>query len=514
MIVIFHQNQKVTGVETADLTNENFGGRAVVGVLLELSERFPDKILVWCHQSMKKWLNKTQIPLLFHHRKFLFSYHSPDKNFFDDAIGYVEDSPYVHVLKKVTYGTWQMSGTVGAAYGSLITAISGSNIDGDLDYFLNSAAKLAVPHGLMCFSEPSLLTGTPVFSATQASTAALYKFVRQHYKVEWIFLLFFNLLVYRRKLTLWGLFLGLFQKRKHFDSTKLDVISIQSTKSVIDSQKVDVLIPTIGRKAYLHEVFKQLASQTLKPANVIVIEQNPLPGSTSDLDFISDSWPFAVKHRFIHTPGACNARNIGLALIESEVCFLADDDIIFGDRLLEEAIGTMKMTGSEVVLMACLNPDQPLVSKAPVQFAAFGAGHAFVKSSVLKGLEFNMGYEFGFGEDADFGMQLRRRGFPVLYASSQKITHLKAPIGGFRTKPALRWKSEPIQPKPSPTVMLYHLLYDTPSQLRGYKTTLFFKTLSKNPLKVFSSVKTFRKKWATSVKWANVLRAESGNGGN
>ena len=67
-----------------------------------------------------------------------------------------------------------------------------------------------------------------------------------------------------------------------------------------------------------------------------------------------------------------------------------------------------------------------------------------------------MGFEFGFGEDADFGMQLRNQGYDVLYLPEPEILHLKAPIGGFRTKPVLQWQNESIQPKPSPTVMLYH----------------------------------------------------------
>jgi hypothetical protein len=58
--------------------------------------------------------------------------------------------------------------------------------------------------------------------------------------------------------------------------------------------------------------------------------------------------------------------------------------------------------------------------------------------------------------DNDFGMQLRNQGVDVLYLPEPKILHLKAPVGGFRTKPKLAWENDEIQPKPSPTVMLFH----------------------------------------------------------
>ncbi|WP_367175042.1 glycosyltransferase family 2 protein, partial [Flavobacterium sp.] len=127
----------------------------------------------------------------------------------------------------------------------------------------------------------------------------------------------------------------------------------------------------------------------------------------------------------------------------------------------------------------------------------------------FKGLKFNTAYEFGFGEDNDFGMQLRNRGFDILFISTSRILHLKAPTGGFRTKPVVKWQEDSIQPKPSPTVMLFRLLYDTKEQLLSYKVILFFKNLNKNfifnPIKY---MKLFRKKWNRSIFWASELNKQ------
>ena len=127
---------------------------------------------------------------------------------------------------------------------------------------------------------------------------------------------------------------------------------------------------------------------------------------------------------------------------------------------------------------------------------------------IVKDLKFNEVYEFGFGEDTDFGMQIRNKGYDVIYLPEPSITHLKAPMGGFRTKPVLEWHSETITPKPSPTVMLFLLMHKTKQQLYGYKTILFFKYYKvqsiKNP---FAYYRMFQKQWQMSMKWAKILES-------
>ena len=121
-----------------------------------------------------------------------------------------------------------------------------------------------------------------------------------------------------------------------------------------------------------------------------------------------------------------------------------------------------------------------------------------------------MGYEYGFGEDADFGKQLRNQGYDVLFLPEPEILHLKAPVGGFRTKTVLQWQNESVQPKVSRTVTSYLILHNSQEQLCGYKTILFFKYYKyqkiKNPIRYF---RIFRKQWDQSVFWANELKKKS-----
>lgn len=513
MIIFYHKKSKITEIVSTETVNfSNKTNQNIVDVLLDFADKFRNEILIWCHESERNNLNISEIKTLFHHKKLLFSYTSSVNNYFDRRLGYIEDSPFIKINKEVRYATWQMSSQVGAVHASVLNASKKSlTTESNFDYFLNSFAKRALPHGLFCYSEPKLLLETKVMeSKSESNLHGLFRFTKQHYKTQWVFLLFFNLLLFEKQFSIMPMVISLFYRRRTFNPDLLEQIALESNKKLIEHGTIDVLIPTIGRKNYLLNVLNNLATQTYLPINVIIIEQNPDGKSFSDLNFIQDqSWPFAIKHHFIHQTGACNARNIGLPMIESEFTFFADDDIVFENNLLEKAMQTFQKTGNEVVLVACYLESQTVIPQPPKQFTVFGAGHAFVKSACFKGLKFNMAYEFGFGEDNDFGMQLRNRGFDILYISTSKILHLKAPIGGFRTKPFVQWQEDSIQPKPSPTVMLFRLLYDTKEQLRNYKVTLFFKNLNKgfifNPVKY---IKLFRKKWVRSIFWANEVNKQ------
>ncbi|MBS1534288.1 MAG: glycosyltransferase family 2 protein [Bacteroidetes bacterium] len=510
MIVIYHNQNRIVEVSSAVKADFSvYVGQKITAGLFAIAIQFPDEVLVWCDQEEKENLNLEAISGFFHHTKAIISYCRYRGAYLDHFLGYVEATPYFNINKKVHYGTWQMSSQVGAVHASvLITVKDQVNLKDNFDYFLNSLAKLAMPFGLLCYSEPALLLdGSELKNSCKSDYYELFRFVKQHYKRRWTFLLFFNLLYFEKRLLLMPLLYSFLYRKRSFDPSGLNKILIQSNRNIIEHKTIDVLIPTIGREQYLRDVLELLAKQTFLPRNIIVIEQNPDPNSTSNLDYLwQQQWPFQIKHKFIHQTGACNARNIGLELVESEFCFLADDDLFFEHNLIENAMNAFETISNEVFMVACHLKEQTIQSMPPKQFPVFGSGAAFVKSSCLKNLSFRRGYEFGFGEDIDFGMQLRNHGFDVIYLSTFKILHLKAPMGGFRTQPVLRWQNEVFQPKPSPTMMLFHLLHQSPEQINSYKTTLFINTFERKYwIKPLHYYRIFKKKWNTSMYWAKQL---------
>jgi glycosyltransferase involved in cell wall biosynthesis len=509
MIVIYHQNNRVCRV--FDYDNQKklvFAASSIAKVLMQTAEEHPERLLLWCHLLCQNELNRMIFPELFHHKKLLLSYNHKE-NYFPSAIGYIEETPFINVNKKVSYPTWQMSGLVGGIHASvLITLRKEVILKNNFDYFLCSVAKLGMPLGLLCYSEPRLLMNeVKILAAPKASIFVLFKFVKQHYKSIWVFLLFLNILIYEKKVPFFSfLFSWFYRKRKW--TIGLDEISVQSTLQVVEQASIDVIIPTIGRKEYLYDILCDLRNQTHFPKNVIIVEQNSLTDSVSELDYITnEKWPFVIKHTFTHKAGACNARNIALQQVESEWIFLADDDIKIDVNFIQQALFNMNEFVIKAAIFSCLFEGQKNNYSTISQTTIFGSGCSIIKKINSENLKFKESLEFGYGEDTEFGLQLRNIGTDIIYFPEPSILHLKAPIGGFRIKPVLLWSAEKNQPKPSPSVMLLKQSYDTKQQIQGYKLFLGLKLFSdKGWRKPIGFLVTFQKQWEASLYWANQLK--------
>jgi glycosyltransferase involved in cell wall biosynthesis len=513
MVLIYHNGENVVEMSNAGVSSVvKHKGTSIAAVLFEIAQDYPEELLVWCHLSLKEQLHSAAIENLFHHKKLMLSYSPATTPFLDQNIGYIDASLFIQAHKKVSYATWQTSSFVGGVYAEVLLALNKSiPLDKNFDYFLCSLAKLAMSKGLLCYSEPLLLRQKVEVAPMQTSRFTLFRFVKQHYKTQWIFLLLLNLFLYERKFPFLPFLFSLFYKNRNEANINLDFIKMHSFRKVVNQGTVDVIIPTIGRKSYLHDVLKDLKGQTYLPMNVIIVEQNPDEDSISELDYLTaEEWPFTIKHTFTHQAGACNARNIALAQITSEWVFFADDDIRIDTDFIQKTLEEINKYGVKTVTLRCFQKGEKKTYFTVFQWVTFGSGCSMVFTESLQYCRFKMGYEFGFGEDGDFGMQLRNQGQDVLYLPEPSILHLKAPVGGFRTKPVLQWQNDDIQPKPSPTIMLYQLLHNTPVQTNGYKTTLFFKYYGlqkiKNPIRYYFN---FQKQWESSVFWANELKRQN-----
>jgi GT2 family glycosyltransferase len=512
VIIIYHQNNKIVEVNSEG-ENILFSQKSIAINLFQIAEQYPESLIVWCQLDLKSNLNYTKLTEIFHHKKIMASYNLSANSFFSEEIGYADLSLFLNIKKGVTYPTWMMSTHVGGIHAEVLNTLKNQvTKDSNFNYFLHSIAKLAMPLGLYCYSESRLLKSCDViFPKFKNDNFLLFRFIKQHYKTRWTFLLFLNLFLYERKFAFLPLFSSLFYRKRYLKNDLLQVEN-QSQKKVVLEGTLDVIIPTIGRKKYLYDFLKDLASQNYLPKNVIIVEQNPSTDSVSELDFIeSNNWPFYIKHIFTHKTGACNARNLALAEINSEWVFMADDDIRIDENFLEEAFEVIKKDGAEQVTFGCYAPDYSESKKIKFRFQSsnFGSGCSIVKSKNIESVSYNSSFEFGYGEDNDYGMQLRNQGSDVIFSPRPEIIHLKAPIGGFREKFVLAWNNDLIQPKPSPTVMLYNLLNVTKQQLKGYKTTLFFKFYrvqkTKNPIRYYNNYKI---QWDRSLYWANKLNSK------
>ncbi len=421
------------------------------------------------------------------------------------SFGYVEDSPFINTDSTNKYPTWVLNGDLVAIHSSLINKLP-------LDFFQKrtfrynvlSLSKLLRGQGITCTQLPVLEDFKNRLK--DISTESLYAFVSQHYKKRWIFLLLINHIIYDHRVPLYAFAKALFLKLRKCD---VDVFSLQNVHNINEQSMLeyDVIIPTMGRSTYLENVLDDLNNQTITANKIIIYEQNPKTNSISDLDFLQQKdYKFNIEHIFTHQTGACNARNKAISLSVAEWVLLFDDDVRIDTDFSSEVAKFLDNTTFKCVTFACLQQGEKETMKAYKQWESFGSGCSIVHRDVLEKCSFDMALEHGYGEDVDYGMQVRRAGYDVIYAPQIQISHLKAPMGGFREKHLFPWQDERIKPKPSPQIMYHRTKNYTTEQLKGYKLVLFFKTFgtskTKNP---FTHFKRFQEAWNVSKKRASQL---------
>jgi GT2 family glycosyltransferase len=507
MIKLIHDDHKV--IQVVGIKSDlEFSKLSISKAMIKIATDSPEELLIWSHYKAYKDLNLNEIPHIFHHKKIMASF--APSNYLGKEVGYLEDSPFIKINRKVNYPTWQMSSLVGGVNTSVINAIARQiKPNKDFDYFLNSFAKLAMPQGIFCYANPFLLKKKiETVIVPKAKVSKVFQFTAEHYKRRWTVLLLLNLFIFKKQIYGLSWLKSLFFKRILLNEGSFNHLKIESSIKVELKKRIDVIIPTIGRKKPLYDVLKDFSRQTILPKRIIVIEQNPNKDATSELDYIyQDKWPFEILHKFIHQTGACNARNIALDLVQNEWTFLADDDNRFDKYLIEKIFNKIQRYNLTCVTTAYVQNHEANQNPYVSQTTTFGAGNTFVKTNLLninKEIRFGKGYEFGYGEDIDFGMQLRNKGCDIIFTPKPCILHLKAPVGGFRTTFKMAWENERIKPKPSPTIMLYKLNHVSKEQLASYKLNLFLKNI--NFRRPVSDFRKFQQQWDLSTKWAKKIQ--------
>lgn len=485
MIFIEHDGNKVT--------SSAYQGQPLVSSLYALSIENPDEFLLVYkdHKDRDRFLSQAQG--IISKTSIISSYNPLNTDF-----GYVEDKPFIPTNDEVIFPTWKKGTAMFLVHASLLNQVSSQlSSSNNYLYWLNSLGKLTRPLGVLNYQLP-ITVKTETFGISQ-----LYKFVKQHYKRRWTIHLLLCHLYYEKKFPLYAFAKAQFYKKR---SLSLDMLSLQQSLEIIDGTPLnyDVIIPTIGRKEYLKKVLEDLNNQKITPSQVIIIEQNPDPNQISELAYLNnENWNFKIIHKFTHITGACGARNAGIALSNSPWLLFFDDDVRIKTDFMNKVENFIQKTNARCVTFACIQKDEKETMQAYKQWESFGSGCSIVHREIFSQCSFDMALEHGYGEDLDYGMQVRNLGKDVIYAPQIQMLHLKAPVGGFRNPHVFPWKEETVQPKPSPQIMYFRKKNLTLEQLQGYKIMQFFKSFgffnTKNPYKHF---KRFKRAWNQSEKWA------------
>lgn len=463
MIVLFHSNNLVVDCENY---SRDIIGKNIISVILEISNSNKKSRISWIDNKYRASVNYELLDQCGVNDLYFFN---PMKSeFISKEIGWIDfKSSFLNVNKSVRYATWQVSSCIGSAFGEVISNFHWNEESIDFSYFCSMLGFHALKKGVFTLSVPELINGNAFEeSQNEISSNDFFMFVRSNYTTKQYCLLFIAYLLFQRKLLLFPFIRNLrFASKTRYSSNYYPNISSENTNDCT----VDVIIPTLGRESYILDTLMDLNAQTLIPKRVIIVEQVSPENEKLKYRSLADvSWNFELVHFVIGDLGACNARNLALQNVTSEWSFLADDDIRIMPETLAGVIGYLHESGGSAASLASYKIGEKIdVKENPFFWSEFSSGCSIVKSNLLEGLEFRRCFEFGFGEDTDFGFQLRNSGCPVLYYNKFPVFHLKAPVGGFRTRVIRPWSNDIIDPKPEPTVSLCALMNYNRYQIQG-----------------------------------------------
>lgn len=203
-------------------------------------------------------------------------------------------------------------------------------------------------------------------------------------------------------------------------------------------QRVSVLIPTLDRYLYLFRVLEQLRAQTVRPWEIIVVDQTEAARR-------DPSWP----QRFADLPlrtlwrdvaGQSSARNAGLRHATGDAVLFLDDDDEIGADLVEQHLDCLNRSGMDA---SCGVAEEAGSGPLPHEFTIRRAADVFPTNNTLlrrtalhaSGL-FDLAFEHGPRADADLGMRLTLSGARLLLNPAARVMHLHAPRGGLRSHKA------------------------------------------------------------------------------
>lgn len=211
-----------------------------------------------------------------------------------------------------------------------------------------------------------------------------------------------------------------------------------SNANIPSEPKVSVLIPTIDRYPYLRTLLNQLRQQTVKPLEIIIVDQTPLERRETSLADEFNDLPLRIIYR--DQPGQCSSRNAGLYQARGDFILFLDDDEEVPPTLIEDHLKTLERFQADVSSGVA---DEVGAGPLPEAFTylrvsdVFPMGNTLIRKDVLyrSGL-FDLAYERGQRADGDLGMRVYLSGALMVLNPNIRILHHHAPRGGLRVHKA------------------------------------------------------------------------------
>lgn len=199
--------------------------------------------------------------------------------------------------------------------------------------------------------------------------------------------------------------------------------------------RVSVLIPTVNRYPYLRVLLNQLRNQTIKPFEIIVVDQTEINERDKNIQYEFSDLP--LKWLELDQAGQCSSRNLGLQKSKGNFILFIDDDDEIPEDLIELHLKSLKSNTTNVSNGVANEDGQ---DKLPENFTfmrisdVFPTNNTMIKKEVLsKSGLFDLAYDRGQRADGDLGMRIYLSGERMILNPEIVVLHHHAPQGGLRT---------------------------------------------------------------------------------
>jgi glycosyltransferase involved in cell wall biosynthesis len=353
----------------------------------------------------------------------------------------------------------------------------------------------ALSLGAIIDYRPELMQGLKPKPAAETPLQDLYAFLYRHYGLRWTQYLVarrsLSTLRFTRELRAMQNAQSVCERHPRSPGVPVNYHITEPELDQLARAQVTVIIPTLGRYEYVLGALNSIRKQTIRPAQVIVVDQNPIDQRQPQVyDGYKD---LNLQVIWQDERGQSLARNTGLAAARSQYVFLFDDDSIAQPDLIEQHLIPLMSGYVDVSTGVAIPPPPeeyilPPNCRYPRLAQTFDTGNAMLSLDLARqmgGLDRN--YDFGPGTDADFGTRLYLAGYRILHNPKAIRIHFKAPSGGLRIHGAYKYNTDAglLAPFPPVTRSYYALRYLNTQQRREVAFLTFM--LSKFPKKIRSS---------------------------
>ena len=207
------------------------------------------------------------------------------------------------------------------------------------------------------------------------------------------------------------------------------------------SSNVTVVIPCFNDGAFINEAIQSILNQTLKPDQIIVVDDGSEDDTKAVLKAIKED---TVTVMFQSNTGVSSARNVGISQAETDYILTLDADDIFEPTFMEKALQIME-SDNNIAVVGCYyrgfigntldaKIEKPLGGKLSdflVKNNGLGCSLFRKKSwKLVSGYDENMLYGY---EDWEFWINILKEG--------QSMYIIEEPLFKYRTKKNSRDKN-------------------------------------------------------------------------